>query len=412
MSQSFNRIAGKGSIWQENQGETEEAALELAKSLSPAAPKTKLAFFSSGLGKINRGFEISTARFFRAVQENSYLDARLFAGGDFSGAQQIRTVGRDDWLRLFSKFMFFLKKEQLWKLAYVLEQSSFGMGLIAESLKSWQPDVVWTKEVPLAHILYEFRRISEKKYKIIFANGGGFSPRTYQQFDFIQHLNPEAYDEAIAFGLKPEKMTVLPNLVPSMRPSSTKESLRKEFGYEESDWIVITIAAWNRHHKRIDYLIEEFAGIADQRAKLLICGQREPDAEYLQELAKNKLGERARFITAEEGRIADLLALSDIFVLCSLYEGLGAVIIEAALSGLPVICHAHAGSRYILADDFWLRDLSAPGSLANALSNWLRQPPPASQTERLKASVECRFSEAIVREKFELMVRKLDKAAL
>lgn len=366
--------------------------------------KIKLAMFSSGLGTINRGFEISTARFFKAISQSNQLDTRLFAGSNYPDASRVWCIGRDQWLRWPLKPFSFMERERLWKLAYILEQSSYGFGLIKESKAEWQPNVVWTKEVPLAHILYEFRRISGNPYKIIFSNGGGFKPSTYQQFDFIQHLHPEAYEEAIRFGIPAEKMTVLPNVVPEMVSGKSKEELRAEFGYKQDDWIIICVSAWNSHHKRIDYLIEEVAGLDNPNCHLLICGQPEPEGEKLQALAKQKLGDRVRFVTVPETEVHKLLKMSDLFVLCSLYEGLGAVIIEAALSGLPVICHPHGGSRYILQDDAWLLDMSQHGSLTQRLQRLRDNPVSPEQLQKLKTSVQSRFSEKKIASNFEAMV--------
>lgn len=369
--------------------------------------KIKTAMFSSGLGAINRGFEISTARFYRNIAKRNILDARLYAGADYPDAHRVWCIGRNKWLNGPLAPFKFLDRERLWTIAYALEQTSFSFGLIQESFKQWQPDVVWTKEVPMAHVLYEFRRLSGKSYKIIFANGGGFRPKTYQHFDFIQHLHPEAYEEARKFGIPESKMNVLPNMVPKVVPSKSKSELRREFGYDDEDWIVLCVAAWNSHHKRIDYLIDEVAHLGDERCKLLICGEPEPEGQELQRMAEVRMGSRARFMTADESRVHDLMAMSDVFVLCSLYEGLGAVMIEAAMAGLPVISHPHGGSRFILQDDHWMLDMSQSGNLAARLGI-LRHKPFAPETiNDLREKVHSRFNVDKLSRDFEQMVEQV-----
>jgi 1,2-diacylglycerol 3-alpha-glucosyltransferase len=369
--------------------------------------KIKVALFSSGLGAINRGFEISTARFYRNIAARNILDAKLYAGADYPDAHRIWCIGRNKWLKGPLSPFSFMDRERLWKMAYALEQTSFSFGLVQESFKQWQPDVVWTKEVPLAHVLYEFRRLSGKNYKIIFANGGGFRPSTYQQFDFIQHLHPEAYEEAKAFGLPDGKMNVLPNMVPSVVPQKSKPELRREFGYEDDDWIVICVAAWNSHHKRIDYLIEEVARLGDERCKLLIVGEPEPEGLALQKMAEVRMGNRVRFMTAPEERVHDLMHMSDVFVLCSLYEGLGAVMIEAALAGLPLVCHPHGGSRYILQDERWMVNMSESGNLAERLGVLRHKPFPQETINDLREKVHARFNVNKLSRDFEQMVEQV-----
>ncbi len=380
---------------------------DLSRSSFDTARPIRLAMFSSGLGAINRGFEISTARFFNAVtsQNKQDLDVKLFAGAEYPGAKKISCINRNDWLKFPLNMLSFVEKEKLWRIAYALEQTSYSFGLIKESKEKWQPEVVWTKEVPLAHVLYEFRKITGNPYKIIFANGGGFRPQTYQQFDYIQHLHTDAYEEALRFGIPASKMTVLPNIVPHMISTRSKADLRAEHGYAADDWIVICVSAWNSHHKRIDHLINEVAKIQDKRCHLLICGQPEPEGEQLQKLGKEKLGDRVRFVTVPEKQVQDMMRLADVFALCSLYEGLGAVIIEAAISGLPVLCHPHGGAKYILEDEHWMVDMNADGALAARLEEWRKTPPSSAQLAELKQNVQDKFAEDKLTLDFERMVQ-------
>lgn len=366
----------------------------------------RLALFSCGLGNINRGFEISTARFFGSLQNDPDLDVRLFAGGVFPDSVKVWNVGRNAWLNAGVRHWPGMNDVQRWKLAYVLEQVSFCFGLLAQS-GGWQPDVVWTKEVPLAHVLYYFRHITGLKYKIVFSNGGGFRPDTYKQFDFIHHLQSDAYGEALEAGLPAEQMTIIPNLVPERSTLKSKEELRKEYGIQPNDWVIVCVAAWNRHHKRIDYLIEEIARMADPDVKLIVCGQPEPEGESLKELAEKLLPGRTTWVTLPENRVCEVLKLSDVFVLPSLYEGLGAVIIEAAMAGLPVICHPHSGSRFILQDDYWLPDLSFAGALESRLREFRINMPSETKLRALKDSVNARFNEQRICTDFKEMVSRV-----
>ncbi|MBX9572948.1 MAG: glycosyltransferase family 4 protein [Candidatus Obscuribacterales bacterium] len=367
----------------------------------------KLALFSSGLGTIQRGFEISTGRFYNALAGQEGLDVRLFCGSDFPGAKAVWNIGRQFWLSSLLKPFAPIDREKLWKLAYVLEQTTFSFGLLSESQSTWQPDVVWTKEVPLAHVLYEFRRLFNAKYKVIFANGGGFKPKTYQHFDFIQHLHPEAYEEALRYGIPAEKMNVLPNVVPYMPPLLDKASLRRKYNFAEDDYVIISVAAWNKHHKRMDYLLDEFRKLEDPRYKLIVCGQPEPEGESLREEYGELLGDRVRWMTVSDLEVRELLVMSDLFALCSLYEGLGAALIEAALAGLPVLCHPHGGGKYILQDERWLIDMSIPGNLSMKIRELVANPPTAESLARLKASVQQRFNEEELSHRFTAMVEQV-----
>src|ERR1700722_6981995 len=62
----------------------------------------KVALVSCGLGHINRGVEVSTARWYQALKNNKLLEVRLFSGGDYQEAKRVSNVPRD----LLLKTMF------------------------------------------------------------------------------------------------------------------------------------------------------------------------------------------------------------------------------------------------------------------------------------------------------------------
>ena len=85
-----------------------------------------------------------------------------------------------------------VSKRRIWEFSYGLEQISFAICL-GPYLLEWQPDIVWTKEAPFAHILEIIRAVLGLKFKIVFANGCGFKPGTYAGFDHIQHLHEHSF---------------------------------------------------------------------------------------------------------------------------------------------------------------------------------------------------------------------------
>lgn len=366
----------------------------------------KVALLSCGLGHVNRGFEISTVRWYRALRDQPGLAVRLFSGGEHAEATRIAAINRDAWLSGPVSWLPGLDDRRRWQAAYVMEQITFGIGLLPHRT-GWVPDVVWTKEVPLAHFLHYARALFNLKYKIIFANGAPFNPRTYAQFDFIQQLQRDSYEEAAEFGIPPDRMRIIPNCVPVLEPSAGRAELRQTFGYSQDDWIVVCVAAWNRYHKRLDYLIEEIASISDPAMKLLLCGHPETETAGLKALAQEKLGDRVSWRTLSEQQIRDALHLSDVFVLTSLAEGLGSVLIEAAMAGLPVICHPHGGSKFILEDPTWMVDLSRRGALAAKLTDFRAQPPHTEKLKELQSRAVSRFSDRVLAPQFKQMVEEL-----
>lgn len=378
----------------------------------PSAPETapildrpvKVALISCGLGNTTRGFETSTARWFEALQMHTDLDVRLFCGGDYPGGKRLWNFPRNSIWTSPVNLLRFIPEEYRWQWTYGVEQVSFWSALNFELL-AWRPDVVWVKDYPLAHLIKASRIMFGLKFKMIFANGGLPNPDTYKEFDFIQQIQKQGFEDAVAQGVSPERMELITNCVPLREQHIDRASMRDTLGLKETDYAVLCVAAWNRYHKRIDYLLEEVARIQDPNVKLILCGTPEVDTDSLKEQGKKLLGDRVQWLTVPIDQVPDVMRASDVFVLPTLQEHLGNALIEAAMYGLPVVTHPHGGARFSIQDEFWMTDLSVEGNLTKRLE-WLRNN--ASQlTDRvakLQSEVTSRFGAEVQSEKFADMV--------
>lgn len=368
----------------------------------------KLALVSTGLGHINRGFEISTARWFEALKRHSSLDVRLYSGGKHCGAKALWNFPRSSIWTKPIQYIPFMSEQHRWEFTYGVEQVSFWSALNFELL-AWKPDAIWVKDVPLAHMLLASRVAFNLKFKIILANGGMFRPKTYECFDLIQQLQHQAFDEAVEFGIAPEKMEILGNCVPAPAAflPGDRAQVRQALGLNDTDYVIVCVAAWNKYHKRIDYLLNEVARLEDTNIKLLLCGATEVDTKELQDQGKELLGDRVQWLTVEPEKVASILQASDVFVLPSLRESFGNVLLEAALCGLPVVTHPHDGAQFVIADDFWMTDMSEEGNLSKRLT-WLKDNAAGivGHVRQLKDDVNKRFSEEALVRQFQQMVRR------
>jgi glycosyltransferase involved in cell wall biosynthesis len=368
------------------------------------AQPVKIGLLSSGLGRINRGFEVTTSRWYESIKDAQDVSVKVYAGGEYPGAVRGWNLERDFLLNSPLKVFGKANERAFWEFCFTVEQVTFSMCL--PDLLFWRPDVVWTKEVPLAHFLLAYKYMFGLRYKIIFANGGAFRPETYKFFDYIQHLHPDSFSEAEAIGIPASKMQVLPNCVWYEKPAQNRLELRAKYGFAQNDWIIICVAAWNSFQKRLDYLIEEVARIDDPNVKLLLCGQPELETAALKELAELKLGDRVRWMTLLPHEVYEVLAMSDVFTLPSFREGLASSIIEAAMAGLPIVSHPHSGGRFILQDDIWLNDMSSAGALSARLQEIKANGVPASKLAELQRSAESRFSRGALAHQFIDMVKR------
>jgi 1,2-diacylglycerol 3-alpha-glucosyltransferase len=366
----------------------------------------KLALVSCGLGRVQRGFEISTSRWQTALSSDPRLDLRVFSGGEFPNAERVWNIARNDIFDSPLGIFHQIDEKRFWNFCYRLEQFTFSIGFIPKLL-SWQPDIVWTKELPLGRLLMVIRKLFQLNFKIIFANGDALEPPSYEDFDQIQHLYPDSFEKAVQSGIGEEKMHLLPNCVFYATPEESREQLRHQFGFQTDDFIIISVAAWNRYQKRLDYLIKEVAALGDPSVKLLLCGHPEAETKALKLLAAKELGKNVRWITLVPEDVHRALYISDVFVLPSVTEGLPNALIEAVMAELPVICHPHPGGKYILEDDQWLVDLSEKGALTNRLKTLKCQPRPEEEIKRLQFRAIERFSADTLAGKFYEMVERV-----
>jgi glycosyltransferase involved in cell wall biosynthesis len=250
------------------------------------------------------------------------------------------------------------------------------------------------------------------KFKIIFAHGGGLQPENYKGFDSIQHLYPTSFRDAAEFGIREEKMYLVPNCVSYAIPGESRDEIRESFGFQADDWIIICVAAWNSYQKRLDYLIDEVTALADPNAKLLLCGHPEAETAALRSLAERKLGTNVRWFTLAPEDVHRALYISNVFVLPSISEGLPSAVIEAILAELPVICHPHPGGKYILENDECLVDMSVKGELATQLRALRKEPSQSDYLKTLQQRAVDRFGAGTLAEEFYKMVASVYATAV
>jgi 1,2-diacylglycerol 3-alpha-glucosyltransferase len=320
----------------------------------------KIAFLSAGLGNISRGFEISCRTWFDEVKSITDLDARLFSGGKIKTATHVWNWPRNGSVASFLRYFKLIND------GCRLEQITFSFGFLFHLL-FYSPHVIWLQEATLGNMLLKFRKIFGFKYELIFCDGAPVGHNFAKRFDYLVFLHQYALDDAISDGIDPKRCCVIPHLSLSADSSLDKLAARFKMNIAEDKFVIICVAAWNKHHKRIDYLLKEIASIKSKKVMLLLCGQPEIDSDLLKKDA-TELGIDMQWHTLSQAELTNAYVASDLFVLPSLNEALGAVLIEAGVHGLPVICHPHQAGKFIFGKDYsGLTDLSEKGNLTKKI---------------------------------------------
>lgn len=153
------------------------------------------------------------------------------------------------------------------------------------------------------------------------------------------------------FGVKKEKVSVIPNALPdSMFIKGNPKKYQDRFNISKSNWSMVVLylgrISMRKGIQNLKYSIKSLPDIL-----FLIAGPDDGYLGYLQRLFKSY--KNVIFLgPIERSETRDVYSLADVFVAPSLYEPFGIVIIEAMAQGLPVLATKIGGPADIVNEDF------------------------------------------------------------
>jgi glycosyltransferase involved in cell wall biosynthesis len=179
-------------------------------------------------------------------------------------------------------------------------------------------------------------------------------------------------------GVGESRFTVIPNGVPTAKGDA--RGVRAEFGIDDGDCVLLAVGTLERH-KGHRVLLEALHKLGSREVavpwKLIIAGGRGGDQHQslLEYIREKDLGDHVR-IVLNRNDIADLLAMTDVFVMPSLWEGLPMALLEAMVAGKAVVASAIAGMPEAIVDqrEGLLVPAGDADALADALASLLTDP--------------------------------------
>ncbi len=321
----------------------------------------------SGLGNINRGYETFAKECFDNLRNvSSGVNFFLIKGGGTSqeNVYVVPNLKRRGGLAYFIGRI--INKEGYW-----IEQVTFFIGMIPLILIK-KPNVIFYSDFILGTFLWHFKKVFKLRYKLLFSNG---SPNgaPFKTEDHVQQLLPYYLNEAMQKGEPLSKFTLLPygfkiDLKKRYCDIDKIGDLKKKLGFDLNQKIILSVGAINLHHKRMDYLINEFANLPDDFF-LIMIGQVEAESEKVIQLAEEKIRGRYKMFTLKYEELINYYIISDFFVLCSLNEGFGRVLVEASSYGLKCIVHHSEMFKELLDDNAIYVNMNNHYELTSAILN-------------------------------------------
>lgn len=360
---------------------------------------TRVLLVCSGLDHAHRGFESFARECFDALRDEAEIELELIKGSGPPGPRErpIPTLTRDArGARVLAA---------LWgREPFRVEQIAFGASLLPV-LARRRPDVVYFSEWHTGLVLGAYRRAARQRFRLVLCNGT-MAVDGFRHLDRVQQLTPVALDDALARGDDPSRHVLLPlgfafSPEPPALSAEDRSALRGRLGLPADRPVVLSVAALNRHHKRLDYLIEEVSRVRDLHPFLLMAGQEEAETAAIRAMAAERLGPWGHSIrTVRRDEVADLYRAADVFVLASLGEGLPRALIEALGWGLPCLAHDYPVSRFALGEHGMFADFSVAGSLASSLTQAVEHgSDPGAVSQRHRYAYE-KFSWDVLRARY------------
>jgi 1,2-diacylglycerol 3-alpha-glucosyltransferase len=332
----------------------------------------------SGLGYAMRGFETFALECHAALRDHSRLRSVLVRAHGHAGEDERRapTLNRDG--RIARMLGAAVRRD-----GYFTEQMLYALTVMPVVARE-RPDVLYLSDWALAGALGRLRTLTRSRYRLLLCNGAPGPPPYDRTIDHVQQLTPAYYDMALTAGEPPKRHTLLPLGVavePELRVLSDDEraALRGRLGLPRGGELLLSVAALNAWSKRVDYVIREVAEL-EPRPHLVLLGQHEDETPGILELARALLGPdgfSARTVAPEA--VADYYRCADAFVLGSLYEGSGRVLLESLGQGLPTLCHDSDTTRFVTGPHGLRSDLTRRGALAALVEASRAAPMPESR---------------------------------
>jgi len=145
--------------------------------------------------------------------------------------------------------------------------------------------------------------------------------------------------------------------------------------------------------KGIDLLVQALSGLKDKDWHLEVIGEGKDRANFQELTRKLGMGKKIDYLGAmRNSEVMLRLQSADLLVLPSRWDGWGAVVNEALMQGVPVVCTNHCGAADLLgaSERGSVVESGSLESLRSAMESWIRKGPvKPEQRARIREWSQC-----------------------
>jgi len=204
--------------------------------------------------------------------------------------------------------------------------------------------------------------------------------RLYPRFDHVVAVSDPIGDKLRAWGVPPDRLTVISNGIETgvpPPPAATLTALRAACGADPGTIVAVNVGRLADQKAQAD-LIEAAALLRDRHPELrvLILGEGHLREALEAQIRRHGLEGVVRLPGFAED-VRHYLAIADLFVLPSVDEGLPIALLEALAAGVPAICTPVGGIPHLLVDgqSAAFVPVHAPDALAAAIARLIGDAP-------------------------------------
>jgi 1,2-diacylglycerol 3-alpha-glucosyltransferase len=326
----------------------------------------KIALVCCGLEHIQRGFESFSRELFDNFRDQEIV-MHLYKGSGkkYSNEFVIPCIKKDA-----SILKFLPRTSKGFYHKYKVECYSFALGMLPHLIKK-QYDIIHCSDNELGRALLKLKRLFGLRYKILFSNGAPWHGNECKIFHAVHEVTKAMQQKNILEGVKPEASWYAPYgiAVKTYNFNGLNQSeLRKYYKVPENAFIILSLSALKVTHKRLDWLIKEYAKLKGNYF-LIMAGGEDEETSVVRKMASESLQHDSyRFMTVPYNEVIKLLAICDVMVSTSLSEAFGRVLLEATAAKVPVFTHSHDAAKEIIGHSSSFVDMEKDDALvANLL---------------------------------------------